>query len=139
MIAGGGGFLGLNIARSLAKKGQKVLLVQRRAVARHPLLSPYWDRQVKQAAGNVLNWPFLSSLVQQYATDSIVHGAFGTAAIINPEIMKSGLPRLVQVELEGSRNLLELTRIAGLRRLTFISSVDCYRGWPSECTPSGNP
>ena len=133
MITGGGGFLGLNIAQSLAKKGRKVLLVQRRAVARHPLLSAYWDRQVKQAAGNVLDWPFLFSLVKQYPIDSIVHGAFDTAGIANPDLMKSGLPRLVQVDLEGSRNLLELTRIAGLRRLTFISSVDCYRGWPAEC------
>jgi nucleoside-diphosphate-sugar epimerase len=133
MITGGGGFVGLNIAHSLVKKGQDVLLVQRHAVPRHPLLAPYWDKQVKQAAGNVLDWPFLSGLVKQYPIASVVHGAFDTAAIVRPELLKSGLRQLVQVELEGSRNLLEITRIAGLRRLTFISSVDCYRGWPDEC------
>jgi CDP-glucose 4,6-dehydratase len=133
MVTGGGGFLGLNIARSLARRGLDVLLVRRHFVARHPLLTPYWDRHIQQAAGNVLDWPFLSSLIRQYPIDSIIHGAFDTVSIVNPELMKTGLPRLVQVELEGSRNLLEITRVAGFRRLTFISSVDCYRGWPREC------
>ncbi len=133
MITGGGGFLGMNIARSLAKRGQGVLLVQRHAVAPHPLLAPYWNSRIKQAAGNVLDYPFLSGLIQQYSIESIVHGAFDTSVVVNPESTKSGLPNLVQVELEGSRNLLEIARVARLRRLTFLSSVDCYRGWPREC------
>jgi nucleoside-diphosphate-sugar epimerase len=133
MITGGGGFLGLNIARSFVRKGESVLLVQRHAVPPHPLLEPYWEKQVKQAAGNVLDWPFLIGLVKQYSIESIVHGAFDTAAVTEQQNLKSGLQQLVLVELEGSRNLLEITRIAGLRRLSFISSVDCYRGWPDEC------
>jgi nucleoside-diphosphate-sugar epimerase len=133
MITGGGGFLGLNIARSLVHSGKSVLLVQRHAVPPHPLLEPYWEKQVQQATGNVLDWPFLFGLVKQYSIESIVHGAFDTAAVTEPQNLKSGLCQLVQVELEGSRNLLEITRVAGLRRLSFISSLDCYRGWPDEC------
>jgi len=30
-------------------------------------------------------------------------------------------------------NVLEVARDAGLRRVTLISSVDCYRGLPAEC------
>jgi nucleoside-diphosphate-sugar epimerase len=133
LITGGGGFLGLNIARSLVNKGQEVLLVQRHAIQPHPILAPYWDKQVKQAAGNVLDWPFLFGLVKQYSIESIIHGAFDTGTVTRPETMKAGLHQLVQVELEGSKNLLEIARNAGLRRMTFISSVDCYRGWPHEC------
>jgi len=133
LITGGGGFLGLNIARSLVDKGQEVLLVQRHAIQPHPILAPYWDKQVKQAAGNVLDWPFLFGLVKQYSVEGIIHGAFDTATVTKPETMKAGLHQLVQVELEGSKNLLEIARNAGIRRLTFISSVDCYRGLPHEC------
>ena len=133
LITGGGGFLGLNIARSLVNKGQEVLLVQRHAIQPHPILAPYWDKQVKQAAGNVLDWPFLFGLIKQYSIESIIHGAFDTGTVTKPETMKAGLHQLVQVELEGSKNLLEMARNAGLRRMTFISSVDCYRGWPHEC------
>jgi nucleoside-diphosphate-sugar epimerase len=133
LITGGGGFLGLNIARSLVNKGQRVLLVQRHAIRPHPILEPYWDKQVKQAAGNVLDWPFLFGLIKEYSVESIIHGAFDTGTVTKPESMKAGLHQLVQVELEGSRNLLEIARNAGLRRMTFISSVDCYRGWPHEC------
>jgi nucleoside-diphosphate-sugar epimerase len=110
-----------------------VLLVQRHAIPPHPILAPYWDKQVKQASGNVLDWPFLYGLVKQYSIESIIHGAFDTGTVTKPETMKTGLHQLVQVELEGSKNLLEIARNAGLRRLTFISSVDCYRGWPHEC------
>jgi nucleoside-diphosphate-sugar epimerase len=133
MITGGGGFVGLNIARSLARRGLDILLVQRRAVPRHALLASFWDKQISQAAGDVLDLPFLLSLKHRYPIDSIVHGAFDTAPIVDPEKIKSGLTRLVQVEIEGSRNVLELARSANLRRITFISSVDCYRGWPREC------
>jgi UDP-glucose 4-epimerase/UDP-glucuronate 4-epimerase len=133
LITGGGGFLGLNIARHLLEKGQEVLLVQRHTIQPHPILTPYWDRRVKQAAGNVLDWPFLFGLVKQYPVESIIHGAFDTGTVTKPETMKNSLPQLVQVELEGSKNILEVARNAGLRRVTFISSVDCYRGWPHEC------
>jgi UDP-glucose 4-epimerase len=133
LITGGGGFLGLNIARHLVEKGHEVLLVQRHTIQPHPILTPYWDRRVKQAAGNVLDWPFIFGLVKQYSVESIIHGAFDTGTVTKPETMKTGLHQLVQVELEGSKNILEIARNAGLRRVTFISSVDCYRGWPHEC------
>ncbi len=133
LITGGGGFLGVNIARSLVNRGQNVLLVQRHTIQPHPILAPYWNNKIEQAAGNVLDWPFLSGLVKQYPIESIIHGAFDTAAIAQPEILKQRLHQVVQVEVEGFKNLLEITRIAGLRRVTFISSVDCYRGWPAEC------
>jgi nucleoside-diphosphate-sugar epimerase len=121
LITGGGGFLGLNIARSLVNKGQEVLLVQRHAIQPHPILAPYWDKQVKQAAGNVLDWPFLFGLIREYSIESIIHGAFDTGTVTRPETMKAGLHQLVQVELEGSKNLLEMARNAGLRRMIFIS------------------
>lgn len=133
MITGGGGFVGLNIACSLAKNGLDILLVQRHSVPRHALLASFWDRHVSQEAGDVRDRRFLSRLTQQYPIDSIVHGAFDTAAIVSPERIKSELAGLVQVEIEGSTNVLELARTANLRRVTFISSVDCYRGWPREC------
>lgn len=133
LITGGGGFLGLNIARSLVDRGQEVLLVQRRAIQPHPILAPYWDKRVKQATGNVLDWPFLFGVVKEYSVESIIHGAFDTGTVTKPETMKAGLHQVVQVELEGSKNILEVARNAGLRRVTFISSVDCYRGWPREC------
>jgi len=133
LITGGGGFLGLNIARSLANKGQNVLIVQRHAIAPHPLLAPHWDKRIRQAAGSVLDWPFVLSLTKQYPIESIIHGAFDTSALTDPHALKTGLHQLVQTELEGSKNLLEIARIAGLRRFTFLSSVDCYRGSPDEC------
>jgi nucleoside-diphosphate-sugar epimerase len=133
LITGGGGFLGLNIARSLVDKGEEVLLVQRHAIQPHPILAPYWDKQIKQATGNVLDWPFLFGLVKEYSVESIIHGAFDTGTVTKPETMKTGLHQVVQVELEGSVNILEVARNSGLRHVTFISSVDCYRGCPHEC------
>jgi UDP-glucose 4-epimerase len=133
LITGGGGFLGLNIARCLADRGHELLLVQRRPVPPQRILAPYWDKQIRQASGNVLDNSFLLSVIREYQVESIVHGAFDTSGIATPETLKSELPRVLRVELEGSLNVLEAARSAGLRRVTFISSLDCYRGWPQEC------
>ena len=60
LIAGGSGFLGINTARGLADRGEEALLVQRHAVAPHPLLAKYWGKQIKQALGDVRDCPLYS-------------------------------------------------------------------------------
>ncbi len=133
LITGGGGFLGLNVARSLADKGLEVLLVQRHSIEPPPILGQYWGAQVRQEKGNVLDLPFLLSVVKEYRVESIIHGAFDTGGIGTAHALRSGLHQVIQVELEGSINVLEVARNAALHRVTLISSVDCYRGFPSEC------
>lgn len=78
MIAGGSGFLGYNVARSLADRGEEVLLVQRHPV-HPPLLESYWEREVRQAAGDITDLSVLLGLAKAYSVESIIHAAHATA------------------------------------------------------------
>lgn len=135
LITGGGGFLGLNMARCLVERGRKVLLLQRHESKPTPLLAPFWGKQVLQARGDILDLPCVLSLVKEYSIESIVHGAFDTSLLSGgPKAgIKKDVHQLVRVQLEGSANVLEAARLFDLRRVTFISSVDVYRGWPHDC------
>jgi nucleoside-diphosphate-sugar epimerase len=134
LITGGGGFLGLNVARCLVERGEQVLLFQRHAIQPPPLLAPFWGKQVLQATGNILDLPFLLGLIKEYSIESIIHGAFDTGVLGDPKAeIRGGIHQLVQVQIEGSTNILEAARLFELRRVTFISSVDVYRGWPQDC------
>ncbi len=132
LITGGGGFLGLNIARGIVDKGQEVLLVQRRPVEPPDFLVPFWGKEVKQVTGNILDLPFLLGLAKEYSIDSIIHGAFDTGHLANLEgPIKEHLHEFVQVPVQGAINLLEVARLFALRRLTLISSMVAYTEGPS--------
>ena len=80
LITGGGGFFGLNTARSLVDRGQELLLLQRRPAQPPAFLAPYWGKQVKQATGSIVDLPFLFGVMKSYPIDSIIHAAFDTSA-----------------------------------------------------------
>jgi nucleoside-diphosphate-sugar epimerase len=134
LIAGGSGFYGVNTARCLADQGKEVLLLQRHPLASPPpLLEPYWDREVKQYAGDVLDLPTLMGTVDAFGVESIIHAALMTSGVAHDPHGVDALHPLVRVQVEGCTNCLETARLLGLRRVTFVSSVDLYRGKPHAC------
>jgi nucleoside-diphosphate-sugar epimerase len=133
MIAGGSGFLGYNVARCLADRGDSVLLVQRHPIQTPPLLESYWEREVRQAAGDITDLSVLLGLVKAYSVESIIHAAHATAGAPKGSKYEVPLHQMVQVQVQGTLNCLEAARLLDLRRVSFISSVDLYRGWPKQC------
>ena len=138
LITGGGGFVGVNAARCLAEKGEEVILLQRRSRGIPPLLEPYWGKQVREASGSILELPFLFGLLKAFPIDSVIHAAFDSAGV---DARAGGMSQssqrtlydVIQIGVNGTVNILELGHLFGLRRITFISSVDTYRGWPEDC------
>ncbi|MAF48724.1 MAG: hypothetical protein CMM10_10690 [Rhodospirillaceae bacterium] len=129
LIAGGGGFVGLNIARCLAERGEQVLLLQRHAIDRHPLLEPYWDSNVEQAVGSVSDLPFIISLIKEFSVESIIHSALPTEFLGGADMdISEGLHQMVEAHVGGSINILEAARLMDLRRISYISSVLAYEG-----------
>ena len=129
MIAGGSGFFGFNVARCLAQRGEEVVLVQRHPIQAPPLLVPWWGKQIRQAAGDLLDLPFLLGHVKSLSVKSIIHAAHATAGTDH----EFPLYQTTQVQVTGLMNCLEAARLMDLSRVTFISSVDLYRGLPSQC------
>lgn len=119
LITGGGGFIGLNLARDLVDRGQRVLLVRRRAFEVPSFLASYVGKQVTVAQGDVGEPAVLYDLIKNYGVESIIH-----AAVLN----KGGgtLYQAAKANLQGTADVLEAARIFGLRRVTFVSSVAVY-------------
>lgn len=130
LITGGGGLVGLNLARNLADKGKEVLLLswvhERYKVEAPPFLSPFWGKEVRHVMGDVLEWPSIIALMANYPIESIIH-----AAGIWPERAGgTSLYNVVSVNVAGTLNILEAAHIFGLRHVTFISSIAVYFGLP---------
>ena len=133
LVGGGSGFFGFNVARCLADRGKEVLLVQRHPIAKPDLLARYWGREVRQAVGDLLDLPCILGLVKQFKIESIIHAAHMTSGVRHEYGYEPDLHQTTQVQLEGLMNCLEAARLMDLRRVTFVSSVDLYRGWPKQC------
>ncbi len=138
LITGGGGFLGLNVASCLAEKGREVLILQRRAVQPPPFLAPYWGKQVRQVTGSVLSLPYLLTLARSFPLQGVIHAAFDSSDVdvrgggIKPSSYQS-LYEVVESGIVATMNILEVARLSGFSRVTFVSSVDTYRGVPKDC------
>lgn len=134
LLTGGGGFLGQNMARGLVERGEKLLIVQRRAISCPPLLKDYWDSQIVQEVGTVQDLPFLLGLIRKHGVDSIVHGAFSSADLAGGPytVADNSLHQLVDVQVNGSVNIFEAARLHQLRRVTFISSGSIYDAPPGQ-------
>jgi len=134
LIAGGSGFFGLTTAGNLAEKGKEVLLVQRHGIEPPSFLKPYWDKEVKQANGNILDLSFLIGMVKKYSVESIMQAAHGSYGLrLDPRNPGEALHQMLEVQIVGLMNCLEAGRLMDLRRVTFTSSVDLYRGKPNDC------
>ena len=119
LITGGGGFIGLNLARDLIDRGQEVLLVRRHSFQAPSFLTPYVDKQVKIALGDIGELPFLYRIIKEYHVDSIIHAA-------SLHERTGTLYRTLKSNLDGTAEILEAARIFGVRRVTFLSSVAVY-------------
>jgi UDP-glucose 4-epimerase len=132
LVTGGGGLVGLNLARDLAEKGQEVLLlswVHERYKTEVPsFLSPFWGKEVREVVGDVLEWPSILSIMGKYPIDSFIHAA----GVWSGRAGTTSLYNVISVDVTGTLNILEAARVFGLRRVTFISSIGVYFGLPDN-------
>jgi UDP-glucose 4-epimerase len=120
LITGGGGFVGLNLARELIERGQQVVLVRRHAFELPSFLAPFAGKEVITAQADIAEPAVIYSLIRQYNIESIIH-----AAVLN-ESSGASLYEASKVNIQGTVEILEAARIFNLRRVTFLSSVAVY-------------
>lgn len=121
LITGGGGFIGLNLAKYLADQGEQVLLVRRHTFETPSFLSRFAGKQVIIAQGDIAEPTVLYYLIKRYDVESIIH-----AAVVTESSRGSTLYQAMKVNLQGTAEIFEAARIFGLRRVTFLSSVSVY-------------
>ena len=120
LVTGGLGFLGCNLAYVLAKKGQKLLLVQRRISNIPSFLLPMVGKKIEVAPCDILDLSSLFSIVKRRRIRSIIHlaGSYG---------QKGNLYQCINTNINGTVNVLEAGRIFGVDKVTFLSSHSVYQ------------
>ena len=126
LVTGGAGFVGSNIVKGLAEKGHKVVcfdLTPADALLRN-YLEP-WPDNVTFVQGDILNVDDLRQAAAQNPIDKIVHAAVFTPSQTGP--METGRSRdIVNINIEGTANLLDLAASSTVKRFVYVSSEAVY-------------
>ena len=131
LITGGAGFIGSHVAQVLLKRGDEVVLIDD--------FNNRYDPRLKEARiaalfaglpqprlyrGDICDWAFLQSVVQESPVDGIIHLA--AWASVQPSIENPFI--YGQVNLMGTINMLELARRSTVHKFVFASSSSVYGG-----------
>jgi len=120
LLTGGLGFLGCNLAYYLANQGEEILLTKHRTSRIPTFLEPYLNKNIITSSCDILDINAVLSVLEKYPISSIIH----TAATYGE---KGKLHQCLKVNIGGTINILEASRIKKIDRITFTSSHSIYR------------
>lgn len=117
LVTGGTGWIGSYVVRALARREHEVVTFDSTRGAWRVQDLP----RVRVVRGDILDFPGLYETLKCHRVTQVVH----LAAILKAESQRN--PRLLQkVNCEGTVNVLEAARLAGIARVVFGSSTVVY-------------
>ena len=125
LVTGGVGFVGANIVKELAARGHEVVSLDVLPVDALTLafLGDLAGR-VNFVHGDILDVAGLDSLRANHSFDKVVHAAVFT---VNRTDLETNRSRdILDINLAGTGNLLELARLCDVERFAYISSGAAY-------------
>lgn len=118
LITGGLGFIGINLARALLKKGEEVVLFD--VAANSPLIHAIKDK-VRIVQGDLAMLAEVLEVVKNHKIEVIYHmGALLSASAEERPITA------YQVNAGGTFNVLEAAKLFNIERVIFLSSIATY-------------
>lgn len=123
LITGGCGYLGLHVLKRLSEEGWSVVSYDVGHVDASLLESFYRldTRKVRFVRGDVLDVFKVAETVKKYGVEYVVH----LATLLTRESEENPF-RAYKVNVEGTLNLLEVSRLSGVRKFVFASSEAVY-------------
>ena len=125
LVTGGTGFVGSNIVKELATRGHDVVSLD---VSPADDLNRHYlgdlESRVTFVSGSILNPSELESVRQTYQIEKVVHAAVFTVNRVDLETARSR--DIVEINVTGTANMLEMARLIGPERFIYISSGSMY-------------
>jgi UDP-glucose 4-epimerase len=119
LVTGGAGFIGSHLVDDLLAKGHKPIVYDNFATGKKQNLEHIKDK-VTIIEGDICDFDKLKNAMKN--ADCVLHQA---AAVSVPRSIKE--PQLyVDVNIKGTLNVLEASRLSGVKRVVFASSSSVY-------------
>ena len=125
LVTGGTGFVGANIVRDLAANRHEVIChdISPPDALMHNFLGSLGNR-VSFFTGDILDWASLEEMLAGHSIDKVVHAAVFTVNRADLETARSR--DILDINITGTTNLLEVARLAGVDRFIYVSSGAAY-------------
>ncbi len=125
LVTGGVGFVGANIVKELAARGHDVVCLD--VLPPDALVADFLGElsaRVNFVTGSILDNATLDSLRATHSFEKVVHAAVFTVNRTDLETARSR--DILDINLTGTGNLLELARLGGVQRFVYVSSGAAY-------------
>jgi len=132
LVTGGGGFLGAAATRALVARGDSAIAFDTQ-LAR--LAGAGTDERLVRVPGDITDMANVAQAIFAYKPDAVLH----CAAIVGVLSSLSSPINVVRVNVEGSLNVFEAMRLAGVRRCVHISSEEVYGPFRAERIDETHP
>lgn len=124
LITGGMGFIGLHTAKQFLDNGHSVVLTQYRSRREPEFLKDHIGKNLHIAHCDVRDRDAVLGVVKQYGVTDIAH-------LVAPPLFTLPPDEDFDTAVLGVLNMLQLSREAGVKRLTLASSGGVYGGIPA--------
>jgi dihydroflavonol-4-reductase len=114
LVTGANGFTGSHLVKALEQRGDTVMALVRKTSD----LSRLADTNVQLAYGDITDRPSLEAALQ--GVDRVFH----TAAYVELGIVDAA--RMQRINVDGTRNVLEAARSAGVQKMVYCSTIGVY-------------
>jgi nucleoside-diphosphate-sugar epimerase len=132
LVTGGGGFLGAAIARALAARGDTAIAFDTQLGG---LTSAPTSERVVCMPGDITDLANVAQALMAQKPDAVVH----CAAVVGVVSSLGSPVNVVRVNVEGSLNVFEAMRLAGVRRCIHLSSEEAYGEFRAERIDETHP
>ena len=133
LVTGGAGFIGANTVLELARRGHQVVSLDIEPVNDLVLrnLEP-WAERVTWLQGDVLNTELIQRIGSGHDIEHVIHTA---AYAPYGSLEKTDWGRVIDINVTGTKNLLELAREVRAERFVYVSSTGVYQGTDPRLQP----
>ncbi len=119
LVTGGGGYIGQQVVEALTGRGDVAIAFD---ACFPPMLRATESKNLRLVEGDITDLAGLAAAFQAEKPDAVIH----LAAIVGVLFSINSPSNVVRVNVQGSINVFEAMRLAGIRRVVHMSSEEVY-------------